>query len=56
MKVLIFEDEIPAYDKLIGFIEKYLPDAEIKGWGRSINEAKRLLNKYDDVELIFSDL
>jgi len=56
MKVLIFEDEIPAYDKLIGFIEKYLPDAELKGWGRSINEAKRLLNKYDDVELIFSDI
>lgn len=56
MKVLIFEDEIPAYDKLVGFIESYLPDAEIKGWGRSINEAKRLLKKNDDVELIFSDI
>jgi DNA-binding LytR/AlgR family response regulator len=56
MKVLIFEDEIPAYDKLISFIEKHLQDAEIKGWGRSINEAKRLLQKYDDVQLIFSDI
>lgn len=56
MKVLIFEDEIPAYEKLAVFVETHLPKAQIVGWGRSINEAKRLLSKNENIDLIFSDI
>ena len=56
MNILIFEDEIPAYDKLVSFIEKHFPDVQFKGWARSINEAKRLLKKNPDIQLIFSDI
>ncbi len=54
--MLIFEDEIPAYEKLLGFIESAIPDAKILGWGRSVAEAKYFLDKHKDVELIFSDI
>lgn len=56
MKILILEDEIPAYEKLLGFIDRFLPDSKIIGWGRSILEAKHFLEKHQDVDLIFSDI
>lgn len=56
MNILIFEDEIPAYEKLLDFVHAYLPEANMKGWARSILEAKRFLSKYNDIDLIFSDI
>ncbi len=56
MKILIFEDEIPAYEKLRAHIENTLPNAEYLGWARSIHEAKLLLNKHQQIDLIFSDI
>ncbi len=56
MDVLIFEDEIPAYEKLLTYIEKYLPECAVKGWGRSKVEVKHLMEKHPDIQLIFSDI
>jgi len=56
MKILILEDEIPAYEKLLSHIEQSLPDFQIVAWGRSIAEAKHFLEKHKDLDLIFSDI
>ena len=56
MKILILEDEIPAYEKLLSYLEKVWPDANIVAWGRSIVEAKHFLAKHQDLDLIFSDI
>ena len=56
MKILVFEDEIPAYEKLLAHIEKAFPDAQILAWARSIKEAQHFLGKHDDIDLIFSDI
>lgn len=56
MKVLIFEDEIPAYEKLLDYIHRYLSSCTVLGWGRSVMEAKHFLEKHPDVDLIFSDI
>ncbi len=56
MNVLIFEDEVPAYEKLVLLIEKELPECEIKGWARSVEEAKSLIDKTDQIDLVFSDI
>ncbi|MBX2876995.1 MAG: LytTR family DNA-binding domain-containing protein [Saprospiraceae bacterium] len=56
MKILILEDEIPAYEKLKGFILSEIPKAEIVGWGRSNQEAQTLLATHQEIDLIFSDI
>jgi len=56
MNVLIFEDEIPAYEKLLKYVSNGLPEATVLGWGRSTSEVEHFLNKHKDVDLIFSDI
>lgn len=56
MKILILEDEIPAYEKLLNFITAEIPDAQIVGWARSNVEAKSLLQTKVTIDLIFSDI
>ena len=56
MKILILEDEIPAYQKLLGFINSEIEEAKIMGWARSITEAKLLLSGDKKPDLIFSDI
>ena len=56
MKILILEDEIPAYQKLLSIIHKELPKSQIIGWARSVEEGKLLLNNNDMPDLIFSDI
>ena len=56
MKILVLEDEIPAYEKLLGFITSEIEDANVIGWARSIQEAKILLNRDQQPDLIFSDI
>lgn len=55
MKILILEDEIPAYEKLLNYVESEIPNAQLIGWARSIGEAKMLLKKQAP-DLIFSDI
>lgn len=56
MNILILEDEIPAYQKLIGFIHSEISDGKVMGWARSIEEAKVFLEKETQPDLIFSDI
>lgn len=56
MNILILEDEIPAYQKLLNFIHSEIEDGRILGWARSIEEAKILLEKDPKPDLIFSDI
>lgn len=55
MQILILEDELPAYHKLIGFIQSEIPESTIQ-WARSVEEAKLLLEKGKAPTLIFSDI
>ncbi|MDP5061296.1 MAG: LytTR family DNA-binding domain-containing protein [Maribacter sp.] len=55
MTLLILEDEIPAYQKLLSHINTFFDDEITSHWARSIVEGKTLLasNSYD---LIMSDI
>ncbi len=56
MKILILEDEIPAYEKLLNFITTEIPNAQIVGWARSNTGAQSLLQKGIAIDIIFSDI
>ena len=43
MKILILEDEIPAYQKLLSFVQSEIPNYQLIGWVRSVEEAKLLI-------------
>lgn len=55
MKILIIEDEIPAYNKLVASLTDYYSEAILHDWARSNRDAKQLLeqNHYD---VILSDI
>ncbi|MDY8136562.1 LytTR family DNA-binding domain-containing protein [Aquimarina sp. 2201CG5-10] len=55
MNILILEDEIPAYEKLVLYIQEYYSSQVTYDWSRSIGNAKQLLiqNQYD---FILSDI
>jgi DNA-binding LytR/AlgR family response regulator len=56
MRIIIFEDEIPAYKKLLSYVEAELPNSKVLGWAQSITEGIQLLEKFDQVDLILSDI
>ena len=56
MKILVLEDEIPAYEKLLNFITQELPNSQVIGWARSTKEALLLLKRAEQPDLIFSDI
>jgi two-component system response regulator LytT len=55
MKILILEDEIPAYQKLIKCLDIFFDIKISHNWGRSISDGEKLLteNSYD---FILSDI
>ncbi len=55
-KLLIFEDEIPAFHKLESTLKNSNTPFEILGWAKSIDEAKTLIKEHKDVDLILSDI
>lgn len=56
MKVLILEDEIPAYQKLASYLADLYPTSDHEHhWGRSISEGQALLNQHD-YDFIISDI
>lgn len=56
MKILILEDEIPAYQKLLSFVQFEIPNHQLIGWARSVEEAKLLLSGGQTPDLILSDI
>ncbi len=56
MKILILEDEIPAYQKLLSFINYEIPNHQLLGWARSVAEAQLLLKDGEKPDLILSDI
>ena len=56
MKILILEDEVPAYEKLLDYITEELENAQLIGWCRSNKEALQVLRGLPGVDLIFSDI
>ena len=55
MKVLILEDEIPAYNKLVSYITTVFDDIIEHDWARSISDGKGFLIK-NDYDFILSDI
>ncbi|CAL2085800.1 LytTR family DNA-binding domain-containing protein [Tenacibaculum sp. 190524A05c] len=55
MKILILEDEIPAYQKLVTYLTDYLKSEPEHDWARTIKDGKQFLddNTYD---VILSDI
>ena len=56
MKILILEDEIPAYHKLLSFVKLEIPNHQLLGWARSVEEANLLLKDDNKPDLIISDI
>jgi len=55
MKVLILEDEIPAYQKLVKCLDTFIDTKISQEWARSILEAKKLI-KENSYDFILSDI
>lgn len=55
MRILIIEDEIPAFEKLRTHIAHYLQDTFTYDWARSIADTIHFLNA-NTYDLIFSDI
>lgn len=55
MKILILEDEIPAYQKLISCLQSFFTEGITHDWARSIVEGKQLLND-KTYDFILSDI
>lgn len=56
MKVLILEDEIPAYEKLLGYLKHHFDGATEFDWSRTLKDAKQLLTQTAKYDIIFSDI
>lgn len=58
MDIFVLEDEIPAYQKLMGLINKEIPNSRIMAWARSVQEAEAFLasSEQNSPDLIFSDI
>lgn len=55
MKILILEDEIPAYQKLTKCLDSFFDIKIIHDWGRSIADGEKLL-KNNTYDFILSDI
>lgn len=55
MKILIIEDEIPAYKKLTSHLDAYYNNDYSYDWARSIEDGKEFLNNYS-YDFILSDI
>ena len=56
MNILLLEDEIPAYEKLLKHLELYFKKGLRITWFRTIAKAKRALTETNDYDIIFSDI
>lgn len=57
MKVIIIEDEQPAYEKLVHFLKRYSQQSEVIGTAQSVQEAVELLQqKGAQADLLLMDI
>lgn len=57
MKVIIIEDERPAYEKLVHFLKRYNDQAEVVGTAQSVQEAVDVLQqKGQQADLLLMDI
>ncbi len=56
MKLLILEDEIPAYEKIKSYAMGRYPNGEIVGWARTVSEGRKFLSEHMEIDLILSDI
>jgi len=55
MRILILEDEIPAYEKLISNLESYFSESLLHDWARSTEKARTFLAQ-ETYDFILSDI
>ncbi len=56
MKILILEDEVPAYKKLLNYLNDFFEEEEVQhDWARSIKDGKTMLSKHA-YDFILSDI
>ncbi|GAA4273899.1 LytTR family DNA-binding domain-containing protein [Aquimarina gracilis] len=55
MRILILEDEIPAYQKLVKYLDEYFGQGIAHDWSRSVAEGKSFL-KSETYNVILSDI
>ena len=55
MKILILEDEIPAFEKLHNYLDSYFNKTWEYDWGKTIVDGKQYLTQYA-YDLIFADI
>ncbi len=55
MRILILEDEIPAYQKLFKYLNEYFDAAVAHDWSRSVADGRELLES-QTYDLILSDI
>ncbi|WP_298510883.1 LytTR family DNA-binding domain-containing protein [uncultured Kordia sp.] len=55
MRILILEDEIPAYEKLLSNLESYFTEPFVHDWGRSTEKAREFLAQ-QTYDFILSDI
>jgi len=56
MNILLLEDEIPAYEKLLNHLKIYFDDKHSFDWSRTAVQAKKMLEEGKIYDLIFSDI
>ena len=56
MKVIILEDETPAFNKLSKYLLEYNPKVEIIAWYRSVEEALQEQELFNHCDLLISDI
>lgn len=56
MKILIVEDEMPAYNRLVKIVNELLPDTEIVGHVDSIESGVAWFEKNDEPDLMLIDI
>jgi len=56
MNILILEDEIPAYEKLLKHVELQLSEQIQHDWARSAGEGEEYLSQPNTYDLILSDI
>ncbi|WP_394748936.1 LytR/AlgR family response regulator transcription factor [Spongiimicrobium salis] len=56
MNILILEDEIPAYEKLLNLLSHHFEVSCHFDWSRTIEQGRKLLGKGKKYDIIFSDI
>lgn len=56
MKIVIIEDELPAYKRLVKLLNELLPDAEIVAHHDSVSAAKEWFELHETPSVVFMDI